>query len=72
VRTKKGERHHLKGRIVKMEIISNLCAWKLQMKIMQEEHDVPMTGHRGGQTTRVVVGKKLYWLEMKEDVKHFV
>ncbi len=55
-----------------MEIISNLCAWKLQMKIMQEEHDVPMTGHRGGQTTRVVVGKKLYWLEMKEDVKHFV
>jgi hypothetical protein len=42
------------------------------MKIMQEEHDVPMTRHCGEQTMRVVVGKKLYWLEMKEDVKHFV
>jgi len=29
------------------------------MKIMQEEHDVPTVGHRGGQTTRVVVGKKI-------------
>jgi hypothetical protein len=39
---------------------------------MQEEHDVPMVGHCGEQTMRVVVGKWFYWLVMKEDVKHFV
>jgi hypothetical protein len=39
---------------------------------MQEEHDVPMIGHNGEKTTRVVVGKNFYWLEMKQDVEHFV
>jgi hypothetical protein len=35
VRTKKGERHHLKGKIVKMEIISDLCA---SMEATNENH----------------------------------
>jgi hypothetical protein len=35
VRPKKGERHHLKGRIVKMEIISDLCA---SMEATNENH----------------------------------
>jgi hypothetical protein len=39
---------------------------------MQEEHDVPMVGHCGEHTTRVDVGKTLYWLGMKKDVEHFV
>jgi hypothetical protein len=39
---------------------------------MQKEHDVPMAGHYGEHTTRVAVGKTLYWPEMKEDVEHFV
>ncbi len=33
---------------------------------------MPMVEHRGGQTTRVVIGKKLYWHEMKDDIKHFM
>jgi hypothetical protein len=58
---KKGERHHLKGRIIHMEVIPNLCASrKLCTKIMQEEHDMPMSGRYGEQTTRVVVGKSIY------------
>jgi len=39
---------------------------------MQEKHDVPMAGHYGEKTTRVVIGKSFYWLEMKQDVEHFV
>jgi hypothetical protein len=42
------------------------------MKIIYEEHDMPMARHYGKKTTRVVVGKKFYWLEMKYDVKHFM
>jgi hypothetical protein len=26
----------------------------------------------GKRTIRVAIGKKLYWLEMKQDVKHFM
>jgi len=47
-------------------------AGKLCMKIMQEEHDVPMVRYHGEWTTIVAIRKKLYWLKMKEDVKHFV
>jgi hypothetical protein len=39
---------------------------------MQEEHDMPMAKHYGKQTTKVAVGKRLYWPKMKQDVKHFV
>jgi hypothetical protein len=39
---------------------------------MQEEHDVPMIGHNGEKTTRVVLRRNFYWLEMKQDVEHFV
>jgi hypothetical protein len=35
------------------------------MKIVQEKHDVPMARHHGEKTTRVVIGKKSYWLERK-------
>jgi hypothetical protein len=35
------------------------------MKIMQEEHDMPMARHYGEITIRVVVGKKFYWPKMK-------
>jgi hypothetical protein len=42
------------------------------MKIMQEEHDAPMVGHRGERTTKVAMGKKFYYLGMKHVVKHFV
>ncbi len=45
---------------------------KLQTKVMQKEHDMPMAGHRGEHTTWVVIGKTFYWLEMKEDREHFV
>jgi hypothetical protein len=34
---------------------------------MQEEHDMPMAKHRGKQTTKVAVRKKLYWPKMKQD-----
>jgi hypothetical protein len=39
---------------------------------MQEEHDVPMAGHHGESTTRVIVRKILYYPKMKKDVEHFV
>jgi translation initiation factor 2 beta subunit (eIF-2beta)/eIF-5 len=39
---------------------------------MQNEHDVPMAGHHGRQTTKMVIGKKFYWPKMKKNVKHFV
>ncbi len=45
---------------------------KLHIKIMEEEHDVPMIGHCGEQITRVAIGKRFYWFEMKEDMEHFV
>ncbi len=38
---------------------------------MQEEHDGFMMGHCGERTTRVAIGKKFHWLEMKQNVKHF-
>jgi hypothetical protein len=57
-----GERHHLKRRVVHMEIILiYVLVGKLHTKIMQEEHDVPMLGQCRERTTRVVVGKRLYW-----------
>jgi hypothetical protein len=31
-----------------------------------------MVGHQGEQTTKMIVGKKIYWPEMKKDVEHFV
>jgi hypothetical protein len=39
---------------------------------MQEKHDAPMARHHGEITTKVVVGKKFYWLEMKQDAEHFM
>jgi hypothetical protein len=39
---------------------------------MKQEHDMPLGWHHGEWTTRMVVGKRFYWLEMKEDIKHFV
>jgi translation initiation factor 2 beta subunit (eIF-2beta)/eIF-5 len=42
------------------------------MKIMQEEHDVPMVKHHGERTTRVAIGKRYYWPKMKQDVEHFM
>jgi hypothetical protein len=33
------------------------------MKIMQEEHDVPMVKHRGERTTKVAIGK--YYTSLK-------
>ncbi len=42
------------------------------MKIMQEEHDVPMVGHHGEIVTKMVIGKKNYWPKMKQDVEHFM
>jgi hypothetical protein len=32
---------------------------------MYKEHDMPMARHYGKKTTRVAVGKKFYWFEMK-------
>jgi hypothetical protein len=31
----------------------------------KEEHDLPMAGHHGEKTRRVVIGKRFYWPEMK-------
>jgi len=39
---------------------------------MKEEHDVPLGWHDEKWTTRVVGGKRFYYLEMKKDVEHFV
>jgi hypothetical protein len=65
----KGERHHLKGKATYMEVVLNLCANKeIVHKIMQEEHDVPMAKHYRERTTRVAIGKILYWPKMKQDV----
>jgi hypothetical protein len=36
---------------------------KLHTKIMQKEHDVPMVGHHGERTTRVVMEKKFISLK---------
>jgi hypothetical protein len=45
---------------------------KLRMKVMQEVHDVPMARHYGEKTTRELLGKTFYWLEMREDIEHYV
>jgi hypothetical protein len=45
---------------------------KLCIKIMQEEHDVPMVGHHGERVTKMAVRKRFYWPKMKQDVEHFV
>ncbi len=43
MQTLEGDRHHLKGRIAQMEVSQiYVSIRKLHMKIMQEEHDVPM------------------------------
>jgi hypothetical protein len=65
------EQKKVKGKTLK----KGLCRWKqsriyvlarkLHTKIIHEEHDVPMVGHYGERTTRMVVGKKFYWHEMK-------
>ncbi len=45
---------------------------KLHMKVMQEVHDAPMVGHHGEKTTKELLGKTIYWPEMKEDIEHYV
>ncbi len=45
---------------------------KLRTKVMQEMHDAPMVGHGSEKTTREMLGKTLYWPEMKEDVEHYI
>lgn len=45
---------------------------KLHMKLMQGVYDVPMAGHCGEKTTRELLGKILYWVKMKEDIKHYI
>jgi len=45
---------------------------KLHTKVMQEVHKSPMVGHHGEKTTMDLLGKTFYWLEMKEDVEHYV
>jgi translation initiation factor 2 beta subunit (eIF-2beta)/eIF-5 len=45
---------------------------KLCMKIVQEEHNVPMARHHGEKTTRMVVGKRFYRPKIKQVVEHFV
>jgi hypothetical protein len=42
---------------------------KLEMKAMQEMHDVPMVGHHGKKTTRELLGKTFYQPKMKEDIE---
>jgi translation initiation factor 2 beta subunit (eIF-2beta)/eIF-5 len=49
-----------------------LLVGELCIKIMQKEHDLPMLGHHGKQTTKVAVRKRFYRIEMKQDVEHFV
>jgi len=73
VGTMKGKRHHLEGKVAKMEIILNLCVDK---KVAHKDHARRAyhahgralwgTNHKGGHR------KKIYWLEMKKDVEHFV
>jgi hypothetical protein len=68
-----GKRHHLKKKVIEMKMFTNSCASKkITHKNMNDEHDVPLGWHCGERTTRVVVGKRFYWLEIKEDVEHFV
>jgi hypothetical protein len=43
-----------------------------KLKVMQEVHDVPMVGQCGEKITMELLGKTLYWPEMKEDVKHYI
>jgi hypothetical protein len=42
------------------------------MKIMQKVHDAPMAGHYGEKIIREFLGKTFYWLEMREDIEHYV
>jgi translation initiation factor 2 beta subunit (eIF-2beta)/eIF-5 len=42
------------------------------MKVKQEMHDAPMAGHHNEKTTREMLGKTFYWLEMKEDIEHYI
>jgi hypothetical protein len=58
---KEGEKHHLKGRIIEMEHSRiYVLVGKLRMKIMQKEHDLPMSGLHGEQTTRMAIKKRFY------------
>jgi Mor family transcriptional regulator len=45
---------------------------KLRTQVMQKVHDVPMAGHSGEKMTKEFLGKTFYWLEMKDDIKHYV
>ncbi len=42
---------------------------KLRTKVMQ---NVPLVGHHGEKMTRELLGKTFYWLEIKEDIEHYV
>jgi hypothetical protein len=52
--------------MAKMEAITSLCAEKK----VAHKHDAPMGGHHGEKTTRKLLGKTFYWLEMNKDIKH--
>jgi hypothetical protein len=68
---KEGEKHHLKGRIVHMEIVLNLCS---DLEVVHKDHArrtwCAHVKDHGERTTRVAIGKRFYLLKMKEDVEH--
>jgi hypothetical protein len=48
-----------------MEVIMNLCVGR---KVTHEGHAGSAQIARGEKTTKDLLGKTFYWLEMKEDV----
>jgi len=65
------ERQKVKGYTLKEGLLKwkqsqiYVLVGKLCTKIMEKTHDVPMARHHGEKTTKVVIGKKLYWPKMK-------
>lgn len=55
-----------KGRIV----LSPSTTWKL--KVLEEHHTTPTTGHQGVLKTYQRVKRSIYWLGMKLNIKKFV
>ena len=44
---------------------------KLRLLVLKEEHDSPITSHRGEKTTIVAVSIRYYWLCMKKEIATF-
>ena len=45
---------------------------KLQLKVIQENHDTPIAGHFGADKTIELIARTFWWNTMHADVRKFV